>query len=412
MRRFVYPLAVAVVAASVALFVVSFPATYRGFLEPCDVDPDLTSEQGVEQCENWGLTAAQHIELESHGISSSSYALLAMLREVLIVLPYVAVGLVLLLRRRDDWFAAFTAAVLVSFGMTSFGSAVFQLIEAGVPPWVELGARTLQFIGGAGLLLVLWLFPTGTVVPKWTAWLAPLWILYEFDEYMLPQVFLIPEGALTDNLFIVMVLTGVIAQVYRYRKASDPVQRQQTKWVVSAVAVGLTVFALLIFGVESVPGEIAGGLVTAVVGESLVALALAVIPLSIAVAILRYRLWDIDVILRRTITYALVIALVVGVYVAGVLWLPLLLGTQSELIVAVSTLAVAALFNPVRRRVHAFIDRRFDRTHYDAARVVERLSARLRQDLDLGGLAADLTGVVTTTLRPAALFLWLRGDKP
>jgi hypothetical protein len=80
--------------------------------------------------------------------------------------------------------------------------------------------------------------------------------------------------------------------------------------------------------------------------------------------------------------------------------------------VAVSTLAAAALFNPVRCWVHAFIDRRFDRTHYDAARVVERFSARLRQDLDLGGLAADLTGVVTTTLRPAALSLWLRGDKP
>ncbi len=122
MRRFVYPLAVAVVVASVALFVVSLPAAYRGFLEPCNVDPDLTSEQGVEECETWGLTEAQHVDLESHGISSSSYALLAMLREVLIVLPYLAVGLVLLLRRRDDWFAAFTAAVLVSFGMTSFGS--------------------------------------------------------------------------------------------------------------------------------------------------------------------------------------------------------------------------------------------------------------------------------------------------
>ena len=98
MRRFVYPLAVAVVVVSIVLFVVSLPATYRGFLQPCNVDPDLTSEQGVEECESWGLTEAQHVELNPMGSAARRTPLLATLRELLIVLPYVAVGLVLLFR--------------------------------------------------------------------------------------------------------------------------------------------------------------------------------------------------------------------------------------------------------------------------------------------------------------------------
>ena len=256
MRRFVYPLAVAVVLASVALFVASLPATYRAYTEPCALDPELAA-QGIEECENWGFTEAHFEEWESLGFTPATHATVATLRDIVFTLPYLAVGLVLLARRRQDWFAVFSGAVLVAFGLTVFASGIFQLIQSGVPPWVELVARTLQWVGGAGLLLVLWLFPTGRFVPRWTAWLAPIWVLEEFDESLLPNAQLFP-GVIGDNLFIVLVLTGVVAQVYRYRTTSDPVQRQQTKWVVFSVATGLILFTLLILGVELSPGFLGG----------------------------------------------------------------------------------------------------------------------------------------------------------
>ncbi len=313
----------------------------------------------------------------------------------------------LLTRRKDDWFASFTAAVLVAFGLTAFGSATFQLIASGVPIWLELVTRTLQWLGGAGLLLVLWMFPTGRFVPRWTVWLAPIWVLYQFDESLLPEVNILPT-VINDNLFILLVVTGIVAQVYRYRSTSDRVQRQQTKWVVLSVTTGLALFILLILAVELTPVIEAGSIFATIVGETLIAGSLAIIPLSMGLAILRYRLWDIDVIVRRTVTYAVVTALLAMVYLTGVLGLPALIGSESELVVAGSTLAVAALFNPVRRWVQGFVDRRFNRSRYDAARVVEAFSTRLRHQVDLAGLTSDLTGVVSSTLHPATLSIWVR----
>jgi hypothetical protein len=410
MKRLVFPLAVAVVVASVALFVFSLPYAYRGYAEPCTVDSALTTVEGTEECENWGLTEAQFEQWTAMGSSPEAYAALATGRDILVALPYLLVGLVLLVRRRDDWFASFTAAVLVAFGLTSFGSATFQLIASGIPALLELTTRTLQWLGGAGLLLVVWMFPTGWFVPRWTAWLAPIWVLYQFDESLLPDFNVLPP-VVNDNLFNVMVLTGIIAQVYRYRTTSDRVQRQQTKWVVYSVSTGLALFVLLILGVELLPILEGGSVVTTIFGETVVAASLAIIPLSIGLAILRYRLWDIDVIVRRTVTYAIVTALLALVYLAGVLGLPALIGSDSELIVALSTLAVAALFNPLRRRVQGFVERRFDRSRYDAGRVMGTFTARLRHEVDLAGLRADVTGVVSETLRPSTISLWVREEQ-
>ena len=251
--------------------------------------------------------------------------------------------------------------------------------------------------------------PNGKFVPHWTAWLAPIWVLYQFDESLLPHINLFPP-VINDNLFNVLVVTGIVAQVFRYRTTTDPVQRQQTKWVVFSVATGLAMFVLLILGVELTPDFLGGTVAATVVGETLVAISLAIIPVSIGLAILRYRLWDIDLIVRRTVTYALVTTLLVAVYLAGVLGLPALIGSESELVVAVSTLAVAALFNPVRGRIQRFVDRRFDRSRYDASLVADDFAARLRSEVDLDGLTVDLTRVVGDTLHPETMSLWLRQE--
>jgi hypothetical protein len=133
---------------------------------------------------------------------------------------------------------------------------------------------------------------------------------------------------------------------------------------------------------------------------------------AIGAAILRYRLYDLDRIIGRTLGYGLLTVLLGGGYAAVVLGLGQLVGQASPLLVAGATLAVAAVFRPARRRIQQLVDRRFDRRRYDAARTIQQFGARLRQQLDLDGLTRELLGVVEQTMQPARVSLWLRPQRP
>jgi hypothetical protein len=164
-------------------------------------------------------------------------------------------------------------------------------------------------------------------------------------------------------------------------------------------------FLLLFFVIDYLPG-IVGGLVfaTVVVGQ----------PVAIGIAVLRYRLYEIDIIINRTLVYSSLTVLLVAVYFAGVSTAQALFRAltgqeqQPQLAIVVSTLAIAAMFNPLRRRIQAFIDKRFYRKKYDAAKTLEDFSARLRDETDLETLGAELEGVVMETMQPAHVSLWLR----
>ncbi|MGH2377848.1 MAG: hypothetical protein ACRDGT_05175 [Candidatus Limnocylindria bacterium] len=200
-------------------------------------------------------------------------------------------------------------------------------------------------------------------------------------------------------------LLSVAALVVRLRRARGT-ERQQLKWFGSGMAfVALSFVAVvpvyLFVGYEAAAEWITG----------LPAIGITLLPVAAGVAILRYRLYDIDVLIRRTLTYAAISAVLVATYVAAVV----LAGTAlrpftagSDLAVAASTLFVVALFQPVRRRVQDLVDRRFYRARYDAARILDGFSARLRSDVELESVRADLIGVVADTVRPAHASLWLR----
>jgi hypothetical protein len=199
-------------------------------------------------------------------------------------------------------------------------------------------------------------------------------------------------------------VAAVAAVVLRWRRSGGD-QRQQLKCLVLAAAtfLGSTLFGVVAANWLDVPGAGLAGLVGSVA-----------VPVGAAVAILRYRLYDLDRVINRTIVYGLLTALLAAVYAAGAVLVPRLLGLdESQLAVAASTLAVAALFQPARRRVQAAVDRRFDRRRYDAARTVAAFSARLRDEVDLATLTGELLRVVDRTVQPAAVSLWLRpGTSP
>jgi hypothetical protein len=206
-------------------------------------------------------------------------------------------------------------------------------------------------------------------------------------------------GSVLFGSFILFLILALVSVVVRYLR-SGGAQRQQIKWLMLATALS----ALMVFFEEITGIELDT--------EVPFAVSIALFPLAIAVAIFRYRLYDIDVIINRALVYGVLTASLALVYVGGVVGLQRLLsplfGESNQLAVVVSTLAIAALFNPLRRRIQSFIDRRFYRHKYDARKTLESFAARLRQETDLDDLGADLVSVVSETMQPAHVALWLR----
>jgi hypothetical protein len=198
------------------------------------------------------------------------------------------------------------------------------------------------------------------------------------------------------------VLVGAGSLVVRFRRARGT-ERQQLRWLVLAAAltgVGMLASVVLVAaGNQVLVGWVSGGCV-------------ALLPLATGAAVLRCRLFDLDRIISRTLAYGLLTVLLGGGYGLVVLGLGQLLGRDSPLVVAAATLAVAALFQPARRRVQQVVDRRFNRRRHDAARVIEGFSGRLRQQDDPDTLTAELLGVVDQAMQPTQAWLWLRPKGP
>jgi hypothetical protein len=190
-------------------------------------------------------------------------------------------------------------------------------------------------------------------------------------------------------------------QVRSWRRSAGE-RRQQVKWLASGAVV--TIVSAIIAVSFSSSGPTSTLLDWA---DNLAWFGLAALPVSMGVGILRYRLYEIDRLISRTLAYAAVTALLVGVYADLVLLSTHVLSLNSPVAVAASTLAAAALFNPLRRRVQRFVDRRFNRARYDAELTVTAFAARLKDAVDLGSVRADLTSVVQDTLEPSHVSLWL-----
>lgn len=199
-------------------------------------------------------------------------------------------------------------------------------------------------------------------------------------------------------LFWFPLLLGVGHLVVRFFRARG-IERLQLKWLTYVLVVGLALLALA----EPLPSSIAA--VVRAVGGIVMLLGA---PVAVGVAVLRYRLYEVDRIISRTVGYAVVVGVLGGVYAVGAVWLPAQVTSSSPVFVAGATLAVAALFNPLRRKVLHWVDRRFYRSRYDAERVADEFSGRLRNQTDVMLLSTDWLSVVATTMQPSSIGLWVR----
>jgi hypothetical protein len=219
--------------------------------------------------------------------------------------------------------------------------------------------------------------------------------------YGLPRPLYSVLGDGTWVFSFAFLLLALVSVVLRYRRSAGE-ERLQLKWFAYATAVSLgLIFALVPAAQPGTAGQVIYDLaIVAGIGLAM--------PVAIGAAVLKYRLYAIDKIISRTVSYVLVTGLVVGVYLGCVALLSKVQPIRGSVGMAVSVLAAAALFNPLRRRAQAAVDRRFDRARYDAELVVTQFSERLREEVDLDVLGADLLGVVQQVLAPAHMSLWLR----
>jgi hypothetical protein len=353
---------------------------------------------------------------------------------VILIVAFSLVGALVAGRQPSNPIGWILCTVGLSTGMVSFtdeyaryalwtapGSLPGGLLMAWLTAWV--------WVGGIPLLttFLLLLFPDGRLPsPRWrpVAWLSalpivllcgPIAILYwpqrspglvepgRFDQPA--EGWIVPLLSILGILIPVCGLACVSALILRFRRARG-VERQQLKWFVFAgaltLAAFLTVDQLRGYGVQVPLWLIAMQAVC--VG--------AAIPTAVGIAMLRYHLYDIDRLINRTLVYGLLTAVLAGVYAAAVLILGQLFGGVREdppsWAVAGATLSVAALFQPVRRHIQAVVDRRFNRRKYDAARTVDAFRSRLRDQVDLDALSAELLAVIDQTMQPTTASLWLR----
>ena len=317
------------------------------------------------------------------------------------------------------WFALGTAANTYVWMSLEVGALPSQDLAKWLASWAFWPAFPPMAISVA-------VFPSGRLASRWLRW--PLWVVSAASVLLTAVLMVLPvpvndifwgDGVrnpwgiatlaplepvidLLPILAIGMIGLATVDLILRWRRA-ESVERLQMRWV----ALGFMVVVLL--GVAGVVAEV---VTTTDEFVYVFWLGFGALPAAIGVAVTQYRLFEIDRLVSRTVTYALMVATLVGVYAGGVIVLGGLLPLRGDLAIAASTLMVAALFNPLRRRVQLQVDRRFNRSHYVAQQELEAFAGRLRDSLELEGLTDDLLAVVGRTVQPSTATLWIRNVPP
>ncbi|MDP9477292.1 MAG: sensor histidine kinase [Actinomycetota bacterium] len=370
-RRLAFARAAWAVAAivAVAIFGVNLSAYYDRLRTVCT----------GSTCADWQLTPENLQALEGVGLSLGFYA------AYLVALAVVFAGVCLVLAavivwRTQDRMALFVALALVFFGTTMPQVPQTVAVAHPVLSWLS---HALGFLGFASVALFTNLFPSGRFVPRWTRWAAVVWIAMAGQGVFFPGSLSNPLLSLLNTLgFMGAAGASLGALVYRYRRRADPTQRQQIKWVVFGIAAALGVALGLALLSLVFPEPRPDGPLSKLLFPSVFALALLLIPISIAVAILRYRLWDIDFIINRALVYGALTASVVGIYVLVVGYFGVLLRTGGNLLVSlIATGIVAVLFAPLRDRLQHGVDRLMYGERDEPYAVLSRLGQRLEATL-------------------------------
>ncbi len=347
--------------------------------------------------------------LHQLGLSVNAYAALGVGLVIISGLVCCTVATVIVWRKPRDWVALLVSITLITQGLYE-DNYLPSIFDNPSSPWHIVGL-ILGYLAPVLVLFSIAFFPNGRPVPRWIGWLIAVLCLIDLPPSLFPSM---PYGGLIETLFVISGFPLIVGSlIYRYRRASTPLERQQIKWVVFGITLAMVAFMgwfipqIYLFSSLSPHGSVYD-----LIGHPLLVISELSIPLSIGFALLRYHLWDVDVIINKALVYGTLTAILAMVYVGLIFTLQYLfrelINQNSSVAIVISTLVIAALFQPLRRRIQQIIDRRFYRRKYDAAKTLAAFSATIRDEVDLSQLREHLISVVQETLQPAHISLWLR----
>ena len=370
---------VAAVSLIVAFFFAILPAYYTGLQIFC-------------------TGAACGSTMQRLGLSIDAYATFTLVLYIALAVLCFAISAVIFWRRSDDWMA-----LLVALAVVATVTLNVDGVDYGRHSVWQMPAFYVFILGGGVYVLVLSLNYDGRFAPRWTRWLLLFWLIAGSVPLLHQYYILVWYAAL-----VLLMIAGV----YRYRTAASPLQRQQTKWLLFGSCVAVLIIVLLYVLPYLFPSLGQAGSFYQLVNLPARIVICFIFPLCLGLAILRYRLYDIDIIIRRTLVYSTLTVVLATVYEVSVFALQSLTGgltfiRGNQLAIIASTLLIGVLFKPLYDRTHALIDRRFYRRKYDAARTIAAFNMTIRDEVDLNQLCTRLVAVANETMQPAHVSLWL-----
>lgn len=383
----------------------SIPANYEARVQVCRVEP----------CPPGQLTARSEQVLAQVGMTVDSFVKLTIGLDILLAAVFTISAIVIFIRKPNDPFTIFVTVMLVTFGVATFSGGVEGIGDT--TPSLGVLTDTIALIGNCSITAFLFVFPNGKFVPRWTFVILAAWILFQLPRYYFPNSpfdLSVANPALYNLIFPLGILSGVITQIYRYGKVSNPLERQQTKWVIYGLAIGIGGYLIVRAISMSIADPYGNGLLIDISLNIIAILFILLLPLSISIAVMRYRLWDINPIINRTLVYGALSAGTIAFYILAVgFFSNYFQHSNANFIISfLATGVIAFLFEPVRERLQRTVNRMMYGERDDPATVLTHLSQRLDSALAPESVLETIVETLAQTLRLPYAAISLSDEEP
>lgn len=337
--------------------------------------------------------------MENIGLSVHDLVALTIALDIFIAGIFTACAIVIFIRKPNDLFTIFVTIMMVTFGTSTFTGGIRGIAIAY--PELEWLTQTIAFIGSVGILAFFFVFPNGRFTPRWTMAIFIGWFLFQLPRYYFPNSSLILNGdsVIYNLLFVAFFLSGVVAQIYRFLRVSNAIERQQTKWVIYGLTIGMGCYLVLRILSLLVSDPMGSGLPVSLGVVITSTFFILLIPISITIAVIRYRLWDINPIINRTLVYSALSASTIALYVFAVGFASRYFQGANLIISFIATGVIAILFEPLRQRLQRAVNRLMYGERDDPTTVLTKLSQRLDSTIAPDSVLQTIVETLAQTLR-------------